>query len=288
MKRNSFIDPKTQTLFEQEGHIIINHKEENISKKILGLYHKYSKEHQEKGFNTTHFSHNSTYKKELLELSKKIYQEYFEQYFDNYKVVFTNFMIKNPGSMDILPTHADWSFTENDSPPTISLWIPTIDINSQNGILGIIPKSHLLSENMRGPGIVSSFRKWDETLKRERGRQYSLSHLQTIAYDLRLLHYSLPNLNKDTRVALNITLVPQDSSLVHYTFHNNRIFKFENFDENFYLNYHAHEFPEHIQPSASYPYRLQIPNQKISNFYNLGDSNKNSNGVWNKIKSIFK
>lgn len=285
MEKSSFKDISKETSFLEEGHLIINHQQEVISERILQFYSKYKSEHQENGFNTTHFSHNVAYKRQLLELSKDIFLNFFQKYFENYKVLFANLMLKNPGSTSILPTHADWTFSENDNPPTISLWIPTIDLTKENGMIGIIPKSHLLSEKFRGPEIISSYRKWNNQLKEEKGKLIQLTKLQTLAYDLRLLHYSLPNLSSDTRVALNITLTPQDSKIIHYTFHKDRIYKFENLDEDFYLHYHAHEFPESINPSAIFSYRQQISDQEIIKFYNLTVS-KSERGFIERLKKL--
>lgn len=257
--------------FDNNGFFVHNHNDETISERINELYLKYLPSYKENNFHTTHFSSNKKYKEDILELSKDIYQKSFSHLFNNYKVIFSNLMIKYPGAEGMLPVHADWAYVEESEHTAVSLWIPLIDTNENNGILGYIPRSHLIYDHHRGPNIISPYRKYDQILLDNHSKTAPITHLQAFIYNLKLLHFSKPNLSNLPRIAINITLAPKDASLIHYTKIDGKIHKYENLDSDFFLNYNAHQIPNDLQPTHIYESASCLEDETIKKHYNIVD-----------------
>lgn len=289
MRKSVFIREELNKEISQNGYIVFDHRNDEIPLILQELYSKYSEESPNSGFNTTHFSHNRQYKEEVLLVAKMIFELGFEHLFENYEVFFANFMVKTPGDNHLLPVHADWAYIDEDNESIISLWIPAVNISKDNGALGVIPKSHLLYEKVRGPEIVSSFRKFDKDLMEQRGVLKLITNLQAVIYDLRLLHYSLPNFSDKVRIAINITLKPKDVELIHYSQQGDKIYKYDHLDEKFYLNYNAHQIPENLKPCEILPIIQQISDEEVIKFHclEIGENTPHLS-FWEKISSIFK
>ncbi|MCO5233318.1 MAG: phytanoyl-CoA dioxygenase family protein [Chitinophagales bacterium] len=269
MKRQVFRDAHLNTQFLKDGHVLYAHNTQDIGKKLQEAGIKYQDECTHLGFNTTHFSFNKAYKKEIAEMGIELFNEYFTHLFIDYKVLFSNLMIKTPGSDALLPVHADWAYVDETQYTAISIWMPAIQTDYENGAFGIIPHSHQLAEKMRGPEIVSSYRKYDNLLKEKRGKLLPIGNKEAIIYDLRLLHYSLPNTTNQTRIAINIVIVPKEAEIFHYSFLNNKICKYKHLDNTFFLNYHAHQIPEQVQADEEVEYLQQICDEEIIHYYHL-------------------
>jgi hypothetical protein len=287
MKRDVFKNEILNDDFNKNGYVIINHLENSIPERLQNIYEKHSIESVNSGFNTTHFSQNRKYKEEVLALAKDIFDKNIAELFNQYEVFFSNLMIKKANSNEVLPVHADWTYTDERKYTTISIWIPAINTTLDNGTLGIIPFSHNLYEEIRGPEIVSSYRKFDKILKEEKGVLLPISNHQAIIYDLRLLHFSLPNQSDDTRIAINITIKPKSAELIHYSGQGVEIFKFNQLDQNFFLKYNAHQIPEGTKPIEIIATVSQIQDQKIIDFYELHTKDQTSN-TWKRILNTFK
>lgn len=287
MESKIFKDNTFNKDFNQNGYIIFDHHQADISDRLTQVFSKYTAENTSSGFNTTHFSNNLSYKKEVLQLAKDIFKESFSELFLQHEVFFANLMIKPPQSNDLLPVHADWAYIDESQNSVISLWIPAVDITDDNGALGVIPSSSHLYEKVRGPEIVSSYRKFDKTLKEEKGVLLPISKKQAVIYDLKLLHYSLPNFTNTPRIAINITLKPKNADLIHYSKQGDVIHKYNDLNEEFFLNYHAHQVPEEKVPCKIIPITPQISDDQIIEFYQLPKKDIPPS-LWEKITHIFK
>lgn len=286
--REVFISEKLNSQLFQDGYIIIDQTQDNICKEISHIFSQYHSEHTRKGFSTTHFSSDRKYKEEVLAVSKEIFDCYFSHLFNSYEVIFSNLMVKTPDSEAILPVHADWTYIDEKQGPALSIWIPIQDITEENGAFGVIPGSHHLYVEKRGPEIVSPYRVFDYILKEKKGVLLPIRKSQAIIYDLRLLHFSLPNLSENTRVAINITIVPKGSELVHYTMKEDKIYKYEHLDEEFFLNYHAHQIPEGIMPDEILSVEHNIDSDTISSYYLLNEEAAPEDGWLGKLLTLFK
>ena len=283
-------DEKLNQLMDTEGYLVLKLKQPNLSASICQVFEKYKSDcHFSSGFHSTHFSNNVQYKKEVFNLALKIFDENFKALFNGYKVLFSNLMVKLPSTSNIVPVHADWVYLDEKRHTAISLWIPVVNTSNRNDVLGVIPKSHLIYDEFRGPNIISPLRKYDEIIMNHYGKSLPISPSEAIVYNLKLQHYSRPNTSNDTRIAINITIIPQDAEVIHYFQSNQVINKYRHLDETFFFNYHNHHIPEGRMPDEIFQKAIQMSESEIIEFYKLDHlHDKKENSLLDKLKHYLK
>ena len=179
---------KSNDFFEVDGFITSANYGMNIQKKIHQILAEVNNEVLPKIFNINKIHHN------LLNV-----------------LVLKFFKDKN----EFFP-HQDVSLIDENEGPTIFAWIPTENIDTENGSLLVLPKSH------------KSFR-WQRTHNQKNSPFHEIYNLlikkmiplylnkgDLILFDNTLIHASLPNKTTKVRIAMNTGIAPKMCSLVHY------------------------------------------------------------------------
>jgi hypothetical protein len=142
--------------------------------------------------------------------------------------------------------HADWTYVNEDANTSISVWVPLTDTTIENGCLGVIPFSQHLSHRIRGPRILQWEYPCNELLIEKMGKLLPIKAGQAVIYNHRLLHFSPPNNTGETRLAVNLSLVPEGVQVIHYTVPEGqeKIHKFEVDGFDFFIQYDNFQMPE--------------------------------------------
>ncbi|MCB9256459.1 MAG: phytanoyl-CoA dioxygenase family protein [Chitinophagales bacterium] len=242
---NSFKDKELNKHFEKEGYVLIDF----LSKEAvadLQLFYTNNPFHPTNDFHSTHFLEDTSYKRKVHEAILQASQDKLAELLANYQAVFANFMVKEPGSKSIMPLHADWTYVNEEETQSIALWCPLVDTCLENGMLGVVPKSHLLEKNFRGPKIPSPFHDYNQYIIDTYGKLLEVKAGQAVIYNHRLLHFSPPNLSKEPRLAFNLVLVPKDAEIVHYAAFDSypKVFKYTGLNSDFFINYVHFQIPD--------------------------------------------
>lgn len=279
------IEDELNEHFCSKGYVIADFIPPSILKELQLFYKKNSPENIE-GFHTTHFSKNTEYKKIINDGILAILRPTIENILYDHVAIFANFMIKDGHGQNAMPLHADWTYVEEPHDISLSMWIPLVDTNIQNGCLGIIPYSQYLSSAIRGPRIIQSYPESEKKLINKMGKLLPLKSGQAIFYDHRLLHYSTPNSSNEPRPAINISIVPKNRNIIHYTcpIGEKLIHKYSVEDLSFYINYNNFEIPKLGIPSTYIsPESIPTIDEKVNPFINT-----HSEHIINRIKKVFK
>jgi hypothetical protein len=239
-----FKNKKLQQSFLKNGYVVVKLIDHEDCQKLLDFYHQ--NPNLDKGeFHSTHFSTDRAYKKRVHQNISATYHKALEQYLENYKPIFANFMVKEAHENSIMPLHADWTYVNEDKSVSLGVWSPLMDTNLKNGMLGVVPKSHFFKKNPRGPQIPTPFHDFNEYIIDKYGKLLPIKAGEAVIYDHRLLHFSPPNLSSKTRVAVNIVMVPNNEKMIHYASFGDleHVSVFQPKDESFYLEYDHFEKP---------------------------------------------
>jgi hypothetical protein len=198
------------------------------------------------GFHSTHFYRDRSYKQAVHDFLKGIFEPHIALHLPTYSPVFCNFMVKEPGADSRMPLHTDWTYVDESSCRSFALWCALSDTSAGNGALGVIPQSHLLPHNIRGPKIGTPFHNFNEALIENAGQLLEIPAGHAVIYDHRLMHYSPPNLSEKTRIALNVILLPLGVPIKHYCVLDNpeEIVSFDVHNDDFFVAYDAFEKPD--------------------------------------------
>jgi len=239
-----FNSARLEKKFQREGYLVLPLLSKLEVTSLLDFFkEKYNIDFS--GFHSTHFLKDAKLKEEVHHKIASVLETHLQKYLLDYQALFGNFMVKSTGENSRMPLHADWTYVDEDHFQSLGVWCPLVDTNEENGRLGVVPKSHLLKKNYRGPQIPTPFHEYNEYIIENYGNLLKMKAGEVVVYDHRLLHFSPANLSKGVRPALNLVMVPTEAPLFHYANRGGypKIEKYEVKGSEFYLNYTHFEEP---------------------------------------------
>jgi hypothetical protein len=258
MKKKVFKIAEHEIKFQKEGYLLLPLLNDEEVASLKNFYNELS--HPEiEGFHSTHFSKNRAYKKEIHNKITAVFSENLLALLEDYAILFANFMVKGRGESSRMPIHADWTYVDETQFQSLGVWCPLVDTNPQNGMLGVVPKSHLLNFNFRGPKIPNSFQAYDQYIIDTYGKLIPMKAGEIIIYDHRMLHYSPANLSNVNREAINIVAAPNAAAIMHHTVLDdpNMVHVYKVNDPSFFLEYDHFEKPDKGVADSNYLLDIQ-------------------------------
>jgi hypothetical protein len=240
-----FADNSRSEQFEKYGYVVVDLLTQHAVDALKDFY-KANQQPAQSAFHTTHFSTDKDFKKKVHDAIASTLQPALKNVLTAYAPAFGNFMVKEAGGNNPMPMHADWTYVDERANTSISVWVPLTDTTIENGCLGVIPFSQHLSHHIRGPRILQWEYPCNELLIEKMGKLLPIKAGQAVIYNHRLLHFSPPNNSDETRLAVNLSLVPEGARVIHYTVPEGqeKIHKFEVDGFDFFIQYDNFQMPE--------------------------------------------
>lgn len=156
------------------------------------------------------------YKMKVYEGLKVLLQPACDRAFQNYRAISHQFIVKMPGSETDFPVHQDWSIVDESKYQSFNLWIALHDVDESNGAMWVVHGTHNLNRKVRGPGYL--FPDYTGILNELRPSmtQYPLREGQAALFYHSTVHGSPRNLSNKPRIAVQVSIVPQDAPLQIY------------------------------------------------------------------------
>lgn len=283
--RKVFKENWQEKQFQKYGYTIVKLLEIKEINNLSVFYNENKKDGTE-NFHSTHFSKDRNYKRNVHEKIVGVFESSLKNILIDYNLLFANFMVKEIGENSIMPLHADWTYVDEEQFQSIGIWCPLTDTNEKNGMLGVVPFSHLLKKNKRGPKIPSPFNEFNQYIIDNYGKLLPIKAGEAVIYNHRTLHFSPPNLSNNTRVAVNIVATPAEATLFHYASfeQNEEIECFKPKNSDFYIEYDHFEKPDNNLHSV-----LIANENRILTKYEIDKILKNkSSNIVNKLIKILK
>lgn len=168
------------------------------------------------GFYCTMFSENEM-EREMVDTGiKQILQPHLQKLFPDYRPLFGNFMVKEPGEESDWPVHQDWTYVDETASDSFALWVPLVNIDSSTGQLCMVPGSHQIKNLVRGPGVTDPFQHLHELIREQLHVPLEMNAGDAAIWNHRTVHFSRPNLSEETRVAATVILVPKGVKTFHF------------------------------------------------------------------------
>lgn len=282
-KQGIFSDPKLQEEFHEKGYVVVPFISQTQIDELFGVY-KACYPDGVQGFFTTTFANNIAHREMVNRSIREICIEQIEQLFQNYKILFSSFIVKAPGEDSRLIMHQDMTLVDETTFSGINIWCPMVDLNEINGAIEILPKSHRFYKTYRGSSIPDIY---DDLKDEVRGLMQPcyLKAGEAIIFDQSIIHNSPPNLSDSERPTINTFVAHKDARIkICYwdreTFGNNiEIFeqeddfleKFENFGHNIFsrpsigksLGLFPYDFPKLTIEQIERELNVSIPRKKV-------------------------
>ena len=175
---------------------------------------------------------------------------------DEYKFVAFNLAVKRALGDTEFHAHIDDIHVNEAVANSVNCWIPLVDVDEKNGALYFVPKSHKLSQPIRGIGLPFAFEdKLNLILKHRK-----IIHLragEALFFHTKMIHGSGMNNSGLERPAIIVGTIPIESEPIVYTRHDevrhNQVEKFIA-PPNFYTCMEIGKRPKGFQSLGVYDY----------------------------------
>lgn len=205
-----FADEKLQEQFERDGYAIVDFYN---AQQIAELDKLYSDLHpvDEKGFFPSTFSRDKNYRKVADEEIRRIGSKWMNANLVDHKVMCGSFIVKYPGPESAMSVHQDMTLVDETKFTGINIWCPLIDLNDDNGVLNVIPKSHRVTPTYRGSTVPGLY---DDVQTEILGylQPVYLKAGQAVIFDQSIIHFSPANVTDRMRITTNIYFTHKDAT----------------------------------------------------------------------------
>lgn len=210
-KKGIFSDSKLQAEFHENGYVIVPFISQKQIEELFAVYTSIYPDGVE-GFFTTTFANNVEHREHVNQSIKNICIEQIESLFENYKILFSSFIVKAPGEDSRLIMHQDMTLVDEDVYSGINIWCPMVDLNETNGAIEVLPKSHRFYKTYRGSSIPDIYDNVKDEVRSLMQPCY-LKAGEAIIFDQSIIHNSPPNLSDSERPTINTFVAHADAKI---------------------------------------------------------------------------
>jgi len=166
-------------------------------------------------YKLSYFNDDLEYKHRVFKELSVFFQPKVDKFLKGYKPLIINIFDKEPGVGEV-PIHQNWTFVDEDEYTSVSVWIPLIDVSHDNGTLEVVKGSHKVLCKFRSPTIPWVFDELNEQLKDKYLEPFEFSVGHAAIIDDGILHWSSDNKTAKVRTAIQLIMVPDDATPIHY------------------------------------------------------------------------
>jgi ectoine hydroxylase-related dioxygenase (phytanoyl-CoA dioxygenase family) len=214
-----FRDEQLQSQFDREGYIVIDLLDQAQVAGLTAFYGSLTNAATPAfGFQVSLDNESPEFVRTVSERLVNTVRPSVDRHFQDHKIFTASFVTKAKNPLGVVPPHQDWTFVDEDRFWSATIWCPLIDVDMDNGALGVIKGSHWFYEHVRpspSPQYTPPFKDqlfsifpYLTIVKLQAG--------QAIVFNNKTLHASPPNTTDRTRPAFGIGITHQDAGIRHY------------------------------------------------------------------------
>jgi ectoine hydroxylase-related dioxygenase (phytanoyl-CoA dioxygenase family) len=211
-----FIDDNLQQQFERDGIVSIQLLSVEEIEVLKKSYAEIENDFSDLNFHSTMFSTNPAYRQRVSAVISNAISNKLKAILYNYKILFANYIVKEPNPNTAVGIHQDWSLTDESKFTSVNVWCPLIDINKQNGVFFGLKGSHITFNNVRYTPYEDNAYEGLVDYITSNSEGYELKAGQAVIYHGGLVHYSHPNNSTERRIAIGSALIPEGAVNLHY------------------------------------------------------------------------
>ena len=125
------------------------------------------------------------------------------------------YQVKPPHANSDLLIHQDSTVIDEEKDYCLFVWIPFCDVTMENGYISFVNGSHLWGNTQRSLGVPWQFAKNIPTLYKHT-TPVLVKRGDVLVFDPATIHASTPNLSKEIRHAITVTVLRKNYQLVYY------------------------------------------------------------------------
>jgi ectoine hydroxylase-related dioxygenase (phytanoyl-CoA dioxygenase family) len=207
-------DKNADLQLAQDGYVVFPLLDEKKTAALLYFYRQYHPQ-ETPGMSASAHAEDISYRKQMSEAIRNSVLPLLQKLDLQLKVLGGSFITKASGTTTTLAAHQDWNITDERHFRSFNIWLPLVDTGKANGGIMVLPKSHLLGLNYRGPGIPS-FTEHAKDIIDTALISLEIPAGHALLYDHRLIHASGPNLSPGSRVVAVLGALQKDAPMHIY------------------------------------------------------------------------
>jgi len=247
--RRTFTDAGLQARLEADGFVVVPLLDEAALASLRSTYdrmaHRQTRDSPfAEGFHTSIYDDRTSYREAVHAALAGTVEPALDQLLDRHRMIFANFTVKMAGGA-ALPCHPDWTFVDEGSFRSVTVWCALHDMDEHNGSLGVVSGSHREVDFVR-PLNVRNYDRYDEiAAQRTAAVPLRLRAGDAVVMDSRALHASPPNRSGGDRLVAACVAVPTEATGKHYFVDGEDVWSHA-IDPRFYLHYRPGADPDGV------------------------------------------
>jgi hypothetical protein len=211
---NFVLDKVLEEQIYKMGYAVAARLDKATLDKLLALYsstHSFSEPNG--GMFYSVYSNDINYRKKVHDGVTEILKPVYDSLFTSYKTVISSFIVKLSGPKSEFYLHQDSTGLDEFKYSPLSIWIPLSDVNTTNGCMCVIPKTHTMFSPYRGISIAPPFDKIQDSMHKYL-LPLELSAGDVLVFDNRLVHNSVANASGKDRVVVMSGIFPSEADII--------------------------------------------------------------------------
>jgi ectoine hydroxylase-related dioxygenase (phytanoyl-CoA dioxygenase family) len=214
-----FNDPALQTAFDRDGFVVIDLIDRELVAELLAFYR--GLDHAKMpsyGFQVSLDNERSDFVREVSDKLTNTVKPFVDQIFHDHRLFTASFVVKEKNPLGVVPPHQDWTFVNEQRYWSASIWCPLVDVDINNGCLGLIRGSHRFYDHVR----PSPSPQYEPPFKDQLFTIFPYLQLiemkagQALVFNNRTFHASPPNTADQPRIAFGLGITHRDAEIEHY------------------------------------------------------------------------
>lgn len=246
--RNVLNNELQEKQFHQDGFVTLDFLDKEQFQNLLQIIEELNQSHIEKSteenstYKLSYFNDDLEFKKKVFNTLTDFFQPIVDKHLKNYKPLIINIFDKEPGKGEVT-IHQNWTFVDEEKFTSVSVWIPLVDVSRNNGTLETVKGSHKVLCQYRSPSLPWVFDGLNDLLKEKYLEPFVLKKGQAAVIDDGILHWSSDNHSDHVRTAVQLIMVPDDATPLHYVNKGESVDIYE-VDPAFFMKYDMKSVPE--------------------------------------------
>jgi hypothetical protein len=221
ISRRVFKDKRRDAELKSDGYVILDLLTAEDVSRLTGFYEQFSHCHQD-DFSATILTEEFDSRKRIHDTLSAVFRARLLSVLHNYKIVLASYAVKLPRTEDSkVGLHQDFTFIDEQAHIGLSIWCPLVEVNRNNGWLGVLRGSHDFNSNLRAASSLPYSDQLLAAIEKKYLTRLPMRPGQCLFMDNRVFHSSPPNRSRHRRVVAAGIAVPAEGQLLycHYDLH---------------------------------------------------------------------
>ena len=263
-----------------DGYVVIPFLTNEEVSTLKSFYYQYHPEKLEGMYATAHVP-DLDVRMKMNDFIKETFSRAISENFNHVNALGGSFIAKGKGENGTLKPHQDWNIVDEDNYRSFNIWVPLVDLKDDNGVICVMPGSHLWLKTYRSANINSIYQNVEKELWDKMTRLYMKAG-EALVYDHRLIHASGENETEEIRLATVFGIIPEYAKMFYYHQKDEKTIEVYESNKEFFLFENIFEGPKKLKRVGEKAYiNPTITAERLSRLENGPEQ-----GIMARIKSL--